>query len=460
MTMKFEYPFRRFMFAGLSKALFFALSLLVASLMAASSLRADQSQQETIDLLTTGQWMFHGVARTFRPDGTYSSKSAQGTWSINGDELDISLGRSMMRFNLPLDPGGTQGLSAGGIQQTLSRVDSGDAQKQSEHRSVMPVSLDVGGAKLSAAHLVQAYHQSLVFVTGTEGAGSGFVASMGTGNFLVTNVHVVAGLPTAEFKTLDGAVIHGGSPSMAQGEDVFCMALPAGGSPLQIMNSVESNAAIGDAVVVLGNAEGEGVINTITGRIVGIGPNLVEVDAPFVPGNSGSPIIHLKTGKVIGIATYMTIKKYDVTTTKRTMVRTEIRRFGYRLDNVRQWQPVNWAAFRQQAAQLEGITDLTDDLYSFLGDFVENRHAVNPARYTNPVLKDGLQKWCDMQRGSQNWRDGFGGTAPLLTFLKAACESDIGIAQRQSEYDYFQRELAEQKEYRDAMEKAFEVIVP
>ena len=73
------------------------------------------------------------------------------------------------------------------------------------------------------------------------------------------------------------------------------------------MDHVDENASIDDDVVVLGNAEGGGVINTIKGKIVGVGPNLVEVDAAFVPGNSGSPIIHLKTGKVIGVATYLII---------------------------------------------------------------------------------------------------------------------------------------------------------
>ncbi len=40
------------------------------------------------------------------------------------------------------------------------------------------------------------------------------------------------------------------------------------------------------------------------GRSRGSDRALVEVDAKFVEGNSGSPIIHVKTGKVIGIATF------------------------------------------------------------------------------------------------------------------------------------------------------------
>ena len=421
--------------------------------------RAEQSEQDVVNMLTTGQWLFHGVPRTFNADGTYSSKSAQGTWKINGNELDISLGRSTMRFPLPLNPAGTPGVSAGGIAQTLSRADPGVETKGSARRSVASAPIIPGDVKFSPAQLVQTYHGSLVFVTGTQGSGSGFVASMGNGNFLVTNVHVAAGIPGADFKTLDGTTIQGGSPSMAQGEDIFCMALPAGGTPLPVMHAVESNAAIGDYVAVLGNAEGEGVINTITGRIVGIGPNLVEVDAPFVPGNSGSPIIHLKTGQVIGVATYLMIKQYDMTT-KRKMVRPEIRRFGYRLDNVKQWQPVNWSAFRQQSAQIDSITTLTDDLYDVLVDLVEHQGGITAGRHNNPALRDGLEKWCQTQRGPQSWRDSFNNTGALATFLQSACESDVTLDQSQITYDYFQRKLSTQKENRDAMAKAIDEIPP
>ena len=99
------------------------------------------------------------------------------------------------------------------------------------------------------------------------------------------------------------------------------------------------------------------------GRIVGVGPNLVEVDAPFKPGNSGSPIIHLKSGKVTGIATYLTIRKFD-SATKLPVQTPIVRRFGYRVDSVKTWQPVQWPAFLAQARQMEAIDALTADLVS------------------------------------------------------------------------------------------------
>src|SRR6185369_11606078 len=163
--------------------------------------------------------------------------------------------------------------------------------------------------------------------------------------------HVAAGAKGAMFKTLEGAQVQIGAPAVAVGHDIFLMALRPVEAPLQIMTGVDEHAAIGDEVVVLGNAEGAGVINTIKGKIVGLGPNLVEVDAPFQPGNSGSPIIHLKTAKVIGVATYLTIRKYD-SATREAVKAPIVRRFGYRLDSVKKWEPVTWPSFYAQATEM------------------------------------------------------------------------------------------------------------
>ena len=460
--MRFNTPIVKCKAAVSLRAIFLALSLFGTCFAYVPLLRADQTQEETISLLTTGQWALHDVIRTFNKDGTYITpgSATKGTWKINGNTLEITLGRMVLRFSLPLDPNGTTGVSQGGKEQTLARVsaDNNPADLKRSSHVLSARTTEYAAAQQNAAHFVQTYHDSLVFVTGTEGAGSGFVAAMGNGNYLVTNVHVVAEIPDAAFKKLDGATVQGGSPSMAVGEDIFCMALPAGGTPLPIMREVDSNAAIGDDVAVLGNAEGQGVINTLIGRIVGIGPNLVEVDAPFVPGNSGSPIIHLKTGKVIGVATYYVTNAYSVTT-KRKLVRPEIRRFGYRLDGVNKWQPVNWGALWQQRNQMESIEKRTADLYAFFVDLDDNRGAVTPSRHTDPIFKNRIKDWIDANRDRSTPADRMTAAANFISFLKTACESDITIAQRQVTYDYFQRKLADQKQYRDAMAKRFEEIL-
>ncbi len=85
--------------------------------------QAPQSEQDTISLLTTGTWRFHGkrIARHFKEDGTFtSSNGSKGSWTIKGDKLDISFGNDTHVFDLPLNPTVTHGRYRGAAD-TLTR---------------------------------------------------------------------------------------------------------------------------------------------------------------------------------------------------------------------------------------------------------------------------------------------------------------------------------------------------
>jgi S1-C subfamily serine protease len=308
-----------------------------------------------------------------------------------------------------------------------------------------------------SAGLVKQHRSNLVFITMDGGSGSGFVASYGNGTYLITNAHVTAGAKGAVFKTLEGTQVQAGAPAVAVGHDIFLMALPAAGAPLPVMIGVDEHASIGDEVVVLGNAEGAGVINTITGKIVGIGPNLVEVDAPFQPGNSGSPIIHLKTGKVIGVATYLTYRKYDAAT-REAIKNPVIRRFGYRLDSVKKWEPVDWRTFNAQAAEMEAVEGLTEDLADFLGDLAKDGR-VSRGAHTNPVIKNRIDAWIEAKSKRLSPRDEINADQSMLSFLKVTCQTDVAAAQKHLTYDYFQRQLAEQQKERSQIADFFTKII-
>jgi hypothetical protein len=310
---------------------------------------------------------------------------------------------------------------------------------------------------LTTAELVKAHRNNLVFVMGPEGAGSGFVARLGGVNYLFTNAHVAAGVRGAAFKTLDGTQVPVGAASIAVGHDIFRLLVAAGSKPMEVMDHVEENASIDDDVVVLGNAEGAGVINTIKGKIVGIGPNLVEVDAPFVPGNSGSPIIHLKTGKVIGVATYLIIKKYDPAT-RQAIREPRVRRFGYRLDSVKTWQPVNAAAFFAQATEMDRIEQLTEDLGKFLLDLARNRQ-ITPGLHTNPAIKTQIEWWSANSKRRLSPRDSATADQNFFAGLKNTSTADLVAARSHLTYEYFQRALAEQQQQRRQITEVFDQIL-
>jgi hypothetical protein len=454
---------------------FTALAVIAACFAFVSGLRAAQTEQEAASILTTGWWHRDGDkpyhVMLFEPDGTFTFDRIEsgslvnvsaygGTWQITNGTVLITQRSTGDKetLDLPIDPEGTHGTDNGGGPITMT-MKAGDHPKRAAGglapSSTLPATPD---PQQTASGLIRDYHKSLVFVTGPEGSGSGFIATIGKANYLVTNVHVTAEIPNAEFKTLDGTVIRGGMPSMALGEDIFCMALPPGGKPFEIMQGVDSNAAICDGVAVLGNADGQGVANAILGKIVGIGPNLVEVDAPFVPGNSGSLIIHLKTGKVIGVVTYYVTNDYDLTTNEK-LQKPVVRRFGYRLDSVKGWQAVNWRAFEAQATEMQSIDTLTDDLYDFVRDLEDNHGRVTPGRHTNPAIKNRIDDWMAEKGSHPSAEDAAVANANFITYIKDACQSDIATAESQVTYDYFLRDLAEQKGYRDGMEKSFQQYV-
>jgi hypothetical protein len=309
----------------------------------------------------------------------------------------------------------------------------------------------------ASSDLVRKNRNNLVFIQGKDGAGSGFIAKFKDGNYLVTNAHVAAGVRSPTYKTLDGQQVAIGAAACAVGHDIFRTAVASGGSPLEIMDHVGENASINDDVVVLGNSEGAGVVNTINGKIVGIGPNLVEVDAPFQPGNSGSPIIHLKTGKVIGVATYHTVRKYD-NATKEAIKKPIVRRFGYRIDSVTTWQPVNWQPFYAQATEMESIEELTVDLGAFLQDLGKNSRVTRGA-HTNPAIKNRIDAWQEARSKRLSPRDVAIANQSMLSFLKITCQSDVAAARQRMTYDYFQRGLADQQRERTEIASVFGQII-
>jgi hypothetical protein len=316
--------------------------------------------------------------------------------------------------------------------------------------------LPMSGAR-TAAQLVNDYRNGLVFFEGKDGKGSGFITDYKGQKFLLSNAHVLAGIKGAIFKLLDRAPIKIGTGSVAVGHDIIALGVIAGGTAIPMIEAVDKEVLIGDPVVVLGNAEGAGVITPLEGRIIGIGPDRIEVDAPFVPGNSGSPIIHLPTGKVVGIATYMLVKKIGAREEK-------VRRFGWRLDSVAQWQTIDWNRFYTEADAMNGIERTTRDLINLLASLNACRNATRitlsgkaklsdakafliqmafqEIKCETPAIQKALVVFKESSGGLQDIKD-------LQTTLNKVSVNELRSAETQITYDYFKQQLANEKRDHD-----------
>jgi outer membrane biosynthesis protein TonB len=309
--------------------------------------------------------------------------------------------------------------------------------------------------------LVQQHRTALVVVKDRKGAGSGFVAMAGGKPWLFTNIHVSAGMAAPEFTRIDGQRITPGVAEAATEHDVmrFALSEPQTGG-LEVMADVEATARLGDLVVVLGNSGGGGVVTSLPGELVGIGPDRVEVTAPFIPGNSGSPIIHVPSGRVIGIATYLT-RRYDefaspqgnAAAGKKDEGAVVVRRFGYRLDKVKQWQPLNWAAFQAEARSIAEISALTGDVF----DFFEALRTQKVPHFATATLRRPAEAWlATISRPHLSDADRESATRGFLGSLRSLVLADVTAAEGKFRYACFRDELRREREVRDRLYKAFD----
>lgn len=316
--------------------------------------------------------------------------------------------------------------------------------------------LDAGEAENRAAELVREYSGSLFFVEDKDGSGSGFVCAIGKGKFALTNQHVIAGHQGASLTLLDRSPLKVGQAAAAVGHDIMSLAVLSDTKAMEMMLEVEKNAAIGDDVVVLGNPEGARVIKPFVGKLVGLGPNLVEVSAEFVPGNSGSPILHLKTGQVIGVATYLTVREMDSLSGRRA---PKIRRFGFRLDSVKQWQPVVWQLYNGEFKTVQEIEARTQDLATLLKELARTG-GVNAARYQNPAIRRPLEKFDEAaSRKNLNGPERTRAIKDLMAAMRTACQSDIEQANARLRYDFFRRSVTEEQQVRGQFYKIFDEMM-
>lgn len=140
-----------------------------------------------------------------------------------------------------------------------------------------------------------------------QGAGSGWVFT--SDGYIVTNNHVVENADNVTITLENGKVYQAASIKTDPLTDLAVVKInDTGLKPLSTGNTM--NALVGDGVVAIGNALGQGISATagiISGLNVSLDASqgqtllgLVQTDAAINPGNSGGPLVNMK-GQVIGI---------------------------------------------------------------------------------------------------------------------------------------------------------------
>jgi S1-C subfamily serine protease len=298
--------------------------------------------------------------------------------------------------------------------------------------------------------------KALVIVEGDYSRGSGFVAKLHDKFFIVTNLHVLSGNKQFTLTGIDGTKYPTtGALFGAMDRDVAILKIPSelAKNYLEIQDDPVAETKPGDAVMVPGNSEGAGVALQIPGRVLGVGPDLVEVDAKFVQGNSGSPIIHRSSGKVIGMATYTEIIKQDDLQTAANM--REIRWFGVRLDNIdpKQWQALDWERFSDEGLKVRKVEDLSKLMIAFLQN--QKLPPNDDDKVMDAIVTLGVNAGAAIKL--KNAQEYLNAIQTFMQTLQQLAQDDLQQLAEMNMYAYHENILKQQQDTQAAIARAFAV---
>lgn len=315
-------------------------------------------------------------------------------------------------------------------------------------------------AATPAALNFQQYAPYMAIITGDQSVGSGFIAAYEGGYYLFTNTHVLSSNSRVTAKLLNGKPIALNGVAVADSYDISALPQTTVTSGIEILKDIDQNVAIGDDVIVLGNSLGAAVVTEITGKVTGVGPELIEVDAKFVAGNSGSPIIHVKTGKAIAIATFTMMRKME-NFGKDSQFNSVERRFGYRLDNIGGWRNMTWQNFTKEATVVNAIAKRTEDIWNLAADISENNAVKEWGTHTqrgnslSSVISDYKKAITMPNLGQSGATDA---KRKLLFWISREVKKDFPVQNVASFSAYNKKLIEEQKEHRETLAKFFEQL--
>ena len=232
--------------------------------------------------------------------------------------------------------------------------------------------------------------KSLVFIEGDRSSGSGFIVKLYGQFFVVTNLSVLSGNKQFTLTGYNGARFPATTQFYAAiNYDVALIKISESQAKfyLEVLPDISANARPNTPVSVPGNAHGARVPVQMDGNLLGIGPEVIEVDAQFVDGHAGSPIIDRASGKVLGVATYT--RTYDKDQLQRNVLSTSTRWFGYRLDNLdlkTGWQLVDWSSFSLEGLNLLQVQDVFRNVLSLFAN-------QNPATIANVAIHNAFLEY-------------------------------------------------------------------
>ncbi len=248
--------------------------------------------------------------------------------------------------------------------------------------------------------------RSIAVIEGDRSNGTGFFCRAEGQVYLYTAAHVLSGNSRLQVKLRDGTLVRKfGTLEAAEGADLVRLPVEEEIAETLTIAPETGLAKVGEEVLASGNAAGTGTVGFEKGRILGVGPASIEIDAEVIQGNSGGPILDASSGRAMGVVTHLTAARDD-RWAKDTRF-SEIRRFGCRLDRVWEWKKISIEGFLKEGKAILALQDQSELMIAAL-EPAQWKAEVFRRLSSNPLARDitALDSWIEEQRqGGQRFSE-------------------------------------------------------
>jgi S1-C subfamily serine protease len=306
--------------------------------------------------------------------------------------------------------------------------------------------------------------RAVVLISGDNAQGTGFMIKTPGGPAILTNIHLIANNPNLKITTNTGGFVTMLSEKGASDRDLALLAIKdAGYKYLEMAGDISQIAQPGDAVVTPGNSQGVDVLLNTGGKILGIGPERIEFSNPIYHGNSGGPVLHTKSGKVLGVVTEE--MKIDLTNgldkasfaSRSSALNGSTRCFGLRLDTVSSWVPIDSKRIQAETAFLDQFAQRSRCLDSYLN--APNGRRPEDTLWTKDVkIVSANQTYTDQAAGADSSQR-MDAARVLYGELRDLANQDFDTIQNpNSLYSFDQQRTQDEIAYRKAIKAELDSI--
>lgn len=307
--------------------------------------------------------------------------------------------------------------------------------------------------------MTEAQARAVVVIKGDNSEGTGFLIKTAAGPMVVTNQHVLDANPHLQISTSDGRQVEFTGLQGASDRDLAMIPIKDNGySYLELATDVGNTVQVGDVVVTPGNSQGGEVLLNTSGRVNALGPQRLEISNPIYHGNSGGPIFHVKSGKVIGVVT----EAMQVDTTNAldkssfgnhdSAITGDMRYFGLRLDTVPHWDNYTWSRFLNESTFLQQFHELSKCLDSYLNTGIHDTSEWGTYYLKNDKIKTANEQVAEMANGGDSSQR-MEAARNLVFSLDSVADTDMDQMQPGNFYAYDQQRVRDEISYRKSLKK-------